>query len=111
MITRDIETNEEAKININPIAGINACEDAQKWLLELQLKMATSSINHEYARLEFDDVSDRERREELLDYMHACRSEYFEARSALEAHDRYALDDFERDLLRQKQETIAGYTA
>lgn len=37
--------------------------------------MATCSISREYARIEFDGVKDRERREKLLDHMHECRHE------------------------------------
>ncbi len=51
--------------------------------MELQLKMAACSINHEYARMEFDEVDDLGAREELLDYMHDCRNEYLQARTAL----------------------------
>jgi len=80
--------------------------DIKDRILEMQLKMATSSINHEYARIEYDDTADRERKEELLDFMEDCRHQYFEARSSLVTHDPYALADFEADLLRQKQSTI-----
>jgi Cft2 family RNA processing exonuclease len=78
-------------------------------ILEMQLKMATSSINHEYARIEFDDTDDHERREELLEFMDDCRSQYIEARNALVVHDPYALETFEADLLRQKQVTLNPY--
>ncbi len=83
---------------------------AQGSILEMQLKMATSSINHEYARIEYDDTRCRERREELLDFMEDCRTQYMEARISLERHDPYALADFEADLLRQKQSTITHYS-
>ena len=99
------------KFNIQPMAGSKSCDEKKARLLELQLKMATSSINHEYARMEFDDTEDRERREDLLEFMDDCRCQYFEARVFLEAHDPYALEDFEADLLRQKQTAIAQYNA
>ena len=67
-------------IRILPLARDGAPDAAKKQLLELQLKMATSSINHEYARMEYDDADDRERRDDLLEYMHDCRRQYFEAR-------------------------------
>ncbi len=112
MATREMDLGgrDESMISIHPIASRAADEDAKKQLLELQLKMATSSINHEYARIEFDDAADRERRDELLEYMHECRSAYFEARSALCSYDPYALADFEADLMRQKQMTLCGAT-
>lgn len=78
-------------------------------ILDLQLKMAASSINHEYARIEFDDTKDYERKEELLNFMHDCRCEYLSARSSLINHDPTALEQFELDLLRQKQTVAVEY--
>jgi hypothetical protein len=76
-------------INVNPLAHPKASDEAKKQLLELQLRMVTSSINHEYARIELAD------------------DDSFE----LEIYDPYALADFEADLIRQKQATIAPYQA
>lgn len=102
MGTTMIDELDGATISIMPLKeGDN--EDANRELLELQLKMATCSINHEYARMEFEDASDRERREELIEYMNECRERYFEARSELSVHDSYAVAEFEADLMRQKQ--------
>ena len=101
----------DAKIGIVPVALPNATEDAQKRLLELQLKMATSSINHEYARLQFDEIDDRAERADLMDFMQDCHHQYHEARTELLAYDPYALADFEADLMRQKQTTITHYSA
>ena len=98
-------------ISVNPLARPGSSDEAKKQLLELQLRMVTSSINHEYARIELADDDSFERREELLDYMHICRRQYLEARSELEIYDPYALADFEADLIRQKQATIAPYQA
>lgn len=99
--------DEGPTFNILPIPGVGS-EEARRGLVELQLKMATSSINHEYARLEFDDASDRERRDELMEYMNDCRREYFEARRLLSAYDSNALADFEADLWRQKLLTVGA---
>ena len=98
-------------ISVNPLAHANTSDQAKKQLLELQLRMVTSSINHEYARVELEDDDSFERREELLEYMQVCRRQYLEARSELEIYDPYALADFEADLIRQKQATIAPYQA
>jgi hypothetical protein len=98
-------------IRIRTIEMSGAADDAQKQLVELQLRMATSSINHEYARIEYEDIADHERRENLLEYMHDCRREYFEARAELEVYDPYALMEFEADLMRQKQATLSHYSA
>jgi hypothetical protein len=80
-------------------------------LIELQLTMATTSINHEYARIEFDEVDDYPRREELLSYMSECRGKYLAARGQLENFNPAVLEDFERNLLLQKLATITNYHA
>jgi hypothetical protein len=98
-------------IGIESIAPLSASDDIQRRLMELQLRMATSSINHEYARMQFDDADDDAQRDDLLNYMHDCRREYFEARTALAAFDPFSLAEFEADLIRQKQVTLARYHA
>lgn len=87
-------------------------EDAhEEKVLELQLTMATTSINHEYARIEFDEIEDYQRREELLDYMSECRSKYLSAREELSNCSPNVLEDFERNLILQKLATITHYHA
>ena len=113
---RDITNNEKAEgmeeaISIIPLDVECVTEEDRKALLELQLLMATSSINHEYARLEFEDTADQERRDELLDFMNECRTKYFEARKDLESYDPYAVMEFEQDLIHQKQVTMGHYSA
>ncbi|MBI2346672.1 MAG: hypothetical protein HYV03_07330 [Deltaproteobacteria bacterium] len=80
-------------------------------LLELQLAMATSSINHAYARIEYDESGDQERREELLHYMDNCREKYLNARDQLSQLSPQTLERFERDLTFQKQTTLSQYHA
>lgn len=80
-------------------------------ILELQLSMATSSINHEYARIEYDETTDAERRESLLDYMEECRSKYTEARSKLSTVSPSIVDQFEAELVQQKKMTLSQYHA
>jgi len=80
-------------------------------VLELQLTMATTSINHEYARIEFDDSIDYEKKEELLNYMSECRGKYLEARGMLATYNPLVLETFERDLVLQKLATITRYQA
>jgi len=103
--------DDEIGLDIRAHEIAEASENAQKRLLDLQLKMAASSINHEYARQKFDEIADRTEREDLLDYMNDCHREYNEARAQLAAFDPYALADFEADLIRQKQTTVAHYSA
>lgn len=104
MATQDkiIREFSELKLNIHPTETADI-RDACDKILELQLKMATSSINHEYARIEYDDTRDIERREELLGFMDDCRIQYLDARNSLGVHDPNAVENFEADLLRQKQ--------
>ena len=98
-------------IGLSTLPLEDTSEQAHGRLVELQMRMATSSINHEYARLRFEDLRDVEDREDLLEYMHDCRREYFDARAALEVYDPYSLADFEADLMRQKQATLTHYSA
>lgn len=98
-------------ISIVPLDVPLKSDEDRKALLELQLMMATSSINHEYARMEFEDTLNVERKEELLDYMHECRAQYFEARENLAGYDPYALVEFEQDLMKQKQVMLTNYIA
>lgn len=80
-------------------------------LLELQMAMATSSINHEYARIEYEDSADAERKDELVQFMEECHKKYLEAREKLAVQSPQTLESFERDLAHQKQSTITHYNA
>lgn len=102
---------DEPSISILPLNVDVKKDEDRKALTELQLAMATSSINHEYARMEFEDTCSKEKKEELLDYMHDCRLQYFEARKNLSSYDPYALVEFEVDLMRQKQMMLGHYNA
>jgi len=86
-------------------------EVCEERMMELQLTMATTSINHEYARIEFDENIDYERREELLKYMSDCRGKYLEAREEFANYNPIALETFERDLIMQKLATVTHYNA
>lgn len=107
---------EESFLMIEPLAGA-AIENAgaegegENAVLQLQLSMATHSINHEYARMEYEDTRDHDRQDQLLEYMEDCRSKYFEARESLVHYDHSALQDFERDLLDQKLRTLNRFNA
>ncbi|MFH1873915.1 MAG: hypothetical protein ABH859_01860 [Pseudomonadota bacterium] len=101
----------EKTFSIMPIIDEKLSEQRKKALLELQMQMATSSINHEYARMEFDESKDLDQKEELLDYMEQCRSQYLQARENLERHDPFGLIEFEQDLIRQKNSTLNHYHA
>lgn len=100
-----IELDSGASISATKVGG------RKDPVLELQLTMATSSINHEYARMEYDETSDRERREELLHYMEDCREKYLNAREQLLSMSPHTLERFERDLVFQKQTTLSQFHA
>lgn len=105
---------EDSFLMIEPLAVTaveNAGEGENNPVLKLQLTMATNSINHEYARMEFDDTLDIDRKEELLEYMSACRQKYFEARESLTTYDSHAVAEFEADLLEQKFKTLNRFNA
>lgn len=78
-------------------------------ILELQLAMATSSINHEYALMELEETPDRERQEELLHYLGQCREKYDEARTRLSLLTPMSVAQFEQDLAYQKKTTLRQY--
>jgi hypothetical protein len=101
----------EQVFSILPIDCDKTSAEKRNVLLDLQLKMATSSINHEYARLEFEDIDCSQRKEELLDYMSECRAEYFKAREDLEKYDPFAVIEFEKDLMHQKKAALSQYHA
>lgn len=108
------KTVEDSFLMIEPLA-VTAVENAEGGednpVLKLQLMMATNSINHEYARMEFDDTLDTDRKEELLEYMSCCRQKYFEARESLVTYDPNAVSEFEADLLQQKFKTLNRFNA
>lgn len=96
---------------VEPMGVAESTGDSDPSMLKLQLTMATNSINHEYARMEFDDTLDVDRKEELLNYMNECREKYFEARESLMVFDSTAVQEFEADLLIQKKTTLNQFNA
>jgi len=96
---------------------LKECEDSmvavgsREHILNLQLVMATSSVNHEYARLEYDETSNSDKKEELMQYMSDCRTKYDEAREELSCVNPLVLETFEKDLAVQKQSTMVHYHA
>jgi len=108
---KDVMDIKESSISLHPLDIKCKSEEDKKALLELQLTMATSSINHEYARMEFEETLSSERKDELLEFMHDCRAQYFEARKDLASYDPYAIVEFEKSLIQQKQMMLAHYNA
>lgn len=101
------------------IEQFEGLEDVQKnvetgskeHILNLQLVMATSSVNHEYARMEYEETNDIERKDELMHYMTECREKYDEAREYLLCLNPLTLETFENDLAHQKSTTMVHYHA
>ena len=89
----------------------NVAVGSREHILNLQLVMATTSVNHEYARIEYDETGDLERKEELMHYMSECRDKYDEAREELVNTNPLVLETFESDLARQKHSTMVHYHA
>ena len=113
--TDEMEEMKEMVISLDSLENLDeelsAEEMHEERVLELQLTMATTSINHEYARIEFEDSIDYEKKEELLNYMSECRGKYLEARGMLATYNPLVLETFERDLVLQKMATITRYQA
>ncbi|MBI2092223.1 MAG: hypothetical protein HYT75_04430 [Deltaproteobacteria bacterium] len=84
---------------------------SREHILNLQLVMATTSVNHEYARVEYEESSDIERKEELLRYMTECREKYDGAREELACFNPLVLETFESELAMQKRSTMVHYHA
>lgn len=84
---------------------------SREHILNLQLVMATTSVNHEYARMEYEEVADIERKEELTHYMTECRQKYDEARGELACMNPLVLETFEQELAMQKKTTMVHYHA
>lgn len=84
---------------------------SREHILNLQLVMATTSVNHEYARMEYEEVNDLERKEELTHYMSECRDKYDEAREELACVNPLVLETFEQELAQQKKSTMVHYHA
>lgn len=103
--------NEGFTMELHQQPEIVTAKTGRDQLLELQMAMATSSINHEYARIEYDDSLDAERKDELAQFMEDCHRKYSEARKKLAVQSPQTLENFERDLAHQKQSTITHYNA
>jgi len=84
---------------------------SREHLLNLQLVMATTSVNHEYARMEYEETKDIERKDELMIYMAECRDKYDSARDELSGLNPLLLETFEAELATQKQSTMTHYHA
>ncbi|HSA58755.1 MAG TPA: hypothetical protein VLJ37_03625 [bacterium] len=78
-------------------------------LVNLQMILATSSMNHEYARKAYDKTRSYARRQELLAKMSNLKNLYFAARSKLSVNHPDRLEAIERELNFQKQTVLSEH--
>ena len=75
-------------------------------LVNLQMILATSSMNHEYTRKAYDKTRSFARKQELLVKMANLKNLYFAARNKLVVQHPEKLEAFERELSFQKQSAL-----
>ncbi len=110
---------DEISVEIDPSFGAKGETDEQnlvpvgsrEHILNLQLVMATTSVNHEYARAEYDETRNNDRKDELNVYMAECREKYERAREELACFNPLVLETFENELAMQKKTTMVHYHA
>ncbi len=76
-------------------------------LVNLQMILATSSMNHEYTRKAFEKTRSFARKQELLAKMSNLKNLYFAARNKLAIHNPERLEAIERELSFQKQAVLS----
>lgn len=112
MTMEQFEGLDELLVNLGEEEDVKAVPaGSREHILNLQLVMATTSVNHEYARIEFEESKNIERKEELNYYMSDCRTKYDEAREELACVNPLVLETFEMELALQKQTTMVHYHA
>lgn len=78
-------------------------------LVNLQMILATSSMNHEYARKAYEKTNSFARRQELMVKMSNLKNLYFAARNKLAIHHPERLEVIERELTHQKQTVLSEH--
>ncbi len=93
---------EEHEAAIMPVAQTETPD-----LVNLQMVLASSSMNHEYIRQAYEKTRSFARRQELLIQMSNLKNLYFAARTKLAAHHPERLEAIERELNYQKQTVLS----
>lgn len=93
----------------NEAAMMEAVSQEKPDLVNLQMILATSSMNHEYARKAFDKTRSFARRQELLTKMANLKNLYFAAREKLVVNHPDRLEAIERELNYQKQAVLSEH--
>jgi hypothetical protein len=85
----------------------NPASQERSDLVNLQMILATSSMNHEYARKAYDKTRSFARRQELLVKMENLKNMYFAARTRLSENHPHRVEAIERELSYQKQAVLS----
>ncbi|MBI2981124.1 MAG: hypothetical protein HYY44_02290 [Deltaproteobacteria bacterium] len=75
----------------------------------LELVLVTASMNHEYAKKEYDKSQSFHRKEELMTRMSHLKSLYFNVRQTLEKTQPDRLAEIEEELRSQKEQVFHEY--
>ncbi|MBI2083952.1 MAG: hypothetical protein HYT76_10400 [Deltaproteobacteria bacterium] len=75
----------------------------------LELVLVTASMNHEYAKKEYEKTQSFHRREELMARMSHLKSLYFNVRQALAETQPIRLAEIEEELRLQKEQVFPEY--
>lgn len=75
----------------------------------LELVLVTASMNHEYAKKEYEKTNSFHRRQELLVRMSHLKSLYFNARQTLAETQPIRLAEIEEELRLQKEQVFPEY--
>lgn len=78
-------------------------------LVNLQMVLATSSMNHEYMRKAYEKANSHAKKEELLNQMSNLKNVYFAARDKLALHHPERLEAIEKELNYQKQAVLSEH--
>ena len=78
-------------------------------LVNLQMVLVTSSMNHEYARKELEKTRSFDKKQALLGRMSHLKSLYFTARKRLSEFHPERLASLEQELRQQKQTVLSDH--
>lgn len=101
--------NNAMDLGQNDAAMMEVVSQEKPDLVNLQMILATSSMNHEYARKAFDKTRSFARRQELLAKMANLKNLYFAAREKLVVNHPDRLEAIERELNYQKQAVLSEH--
>ncbi len=104
--SKDIELSEELNI---PIKAPKE-ESSKADVMNLQMLMVSSSMNHEYARKEYETTKSFSKKQELMIKMTSLKNLYFTARKKLADSSPERLTVLENELRVQKTQALSDVT-